>query len=275
LYHVGGARLIAGMEDVGSVGIGRRSSVASAEGPDSLPTDLAECYRQAKVARGGGFAYTTLVSDRLASSLVAVAIRFRVHPSLLTLGNLAFGVGGSLAVIVGAHQPSPSAAVCVGALLWQVAYLFDCADGQTARATGTATAAGARLDPLVDLAVQASIVVALVEVAQHWSHPPVAALAAFAVLWPVNLLTFMAGKASSGQVASLIRTRAKWAYSLRATRDYGLTMLVIGCWVALAPRTVIYPMLVLLGVNGTVLLGYIGTDAVRSVRAANSRAEAG
>jgi len=255
------ARLAAkGMTSSGSMASVKRDGRSAAE-----DSGVRACYWRAKLERGGGFVFSRLVNDRLGTVVAAVALRYRVHPSLLTLGSLVLGIGGSLLVLFGVAAPSPSPAVCVGVGLWQVAYIFDCADGQTARAASATTPAGARLDLLVDFAVQASITVALVRVAEHDSHFPLTLLVAYVALWPVSLLTFMAQKASGGEATSLLSTSSRWTEAARLARDYGLTILVLGVWAAASPATVFVPMCAVLAVNAIVLFGYIGSDALQSL----------
>src|SRR6185437_15179327 len=67
---------------------------------------------------------------------------------------------GSVAVLVG-HSPDRTALLIAGVVLWQTAYIFDCADGQLARATGKTSAYGASVDIFVDAAVRISVIVAV------------------------------------------------------------------------------------------------------------------
>lgn len=228
---------------------------------------LGASYRAASRARSGGFLYSTVVSDRLGSCVAAVALRLDVHPSVLTLVNLVLGIAGSTAVVVGAGRTGPNWLVCLGVALWQVAYVFDCADGQVARASGKTTPSGARFDPLVDLAVQCSVIAALTAVVEHWSHTSTALLAVFAGTWSINLITFLAKKASSGSGgASSLLHSSSWVVDVaKLPRDYGFLVLVLGVWAAASPTTLVVPVLAVLVVNVTVLASHIAVDGVTSM----------
>ena len=95
------------------------------------------------VNRGGGL-YSAAVSQRLGALLALMAFRLGLPPASLSLLNVLFGLSGSVLCIFSG---------VFGLVGWQLAYAFDCADGQLARATGRASPAGARLDVLCDLAV--------------------------------------------------------------------------------------------------------------------------
>src|SRR5690606_1369410 len=103
---------------------------------------------------------------------------------------------------------------------WQLAYAFDCADGQLARVTNRTSAAGGRLDVLCDVATQISVVAALAAVAAAQASPPPGWLsAAFAGTWMVNLVT---SALASGQAnASLIPSRGGAVRLIKLVRDYG------------------------------------------------------
>lgn len=224
------------------------------------------CYRSVRPHRDGGFAFTALVDDRVATAVAAWAMGRGIHPSLLTLGNAALGIGGSVAVFVAAGDGPFSAVVLAGVVLWQTAYVLDCADGQLARAAGRTSAAGARLDATADLTVQASVLVAVSEVVLRWSHPPAALLVAFAGTWSVNLFTFVLAKLTGYEGTSLIRSTSLPATIAKLTRDYGAQIALIGVWVLCAPRTVVVPVVGLTAVNSCLLLAYLARDARASIR---------
>jgi phosphatidylglycerophosphate synthase len=183
--------------------------------------------------------------------------------------NLAMGLCGSVIVAI-AGGGRGRFWVWVGVILWQVAYVFDCADGQVARATGKATPSGARLDVLVDVAVQSAMIAAVAEVSIRWSRAPVMLIAGFAATWCVNFVLFLAGK-SDGAQGGLVRSRVTGVEMLRVLRDYGLVVLCLGSWVAIAPASVWIVLCCIVGVNTAVLGLYIVTDAVRSLRTVGRR----
>src|SRR6266545_4507415 len=114
----------------------------------------------------------------LAARISVIAHRLGLTPTALTVGNLVLGVVASVGV---AFLAAPVASgrvsawlVGVGAwLLWQLAYIFDCADGQLARVTSVASPAGGRFDIFCDIAVQIALVSAVSTVAvAAWPATP-------------------------------------------------------------------------------------------------------
>lgn len=224
------------------------------------------CYRTVRPHREGGFAFTALIDDRVATTVAAWAMGRRIHPSVLTLGNATLGIGGSVAVFVAAGDGPFSAAVLAGVVLWQAAYVLDCADGQLARAAGRTSAAGARLDATADLAVQAGMLVAVSQVVLRWSHPPVALLIAFAATWCVNLFAFVLAKLTGYEGASLVHSTSRPATIAKLTRDYGAQIALLGAWAVCSPRTLVGPVAGLTAVNAALLLVYLARDAGASIR---------
>ena len=101
----------------------------------SLPRDdssFKERYRRINDSRGGGFLYSRVVSEHGGMIIAAISEPLGVHPTVLTFANLVFGVTGSLVVTLGAGARAISVTGFVGLVLWQLAYCFDCADGQLA-----------------------------------------------------------------------------------------------------------------------------------------------
>ena len=146
------------------------------------------------VNRGGGL-FSEAVSQRIGARIAVGAHKRALSPTVLTIANLGLGCLVSFVVIATA---GPIAAGDVWAwpiglvalIGWQLAYAFDCSDGQLARVTGQTSAAGARLDVLCDVAVQISLVAALAATAKaQVSDTPAWLLAAFAGTWMVNLVT--------------------------------------------------------------------------------------
>jgi len=89
---------------------------------------------------------TRWISQRAGALLAAGAFRFHISANALTLSGLVCIILGCVFYV---HANSVPAWVCAG-LLWQLAFSFDCADGQLARATRTTSAYGAWLDLACD-----------------------------------------------------------------------------------------------------------------------------
>jgi phosphatidylglycerophosphate synthase len=229
---------------------------------------LAASYRQARAHRGEGDLFTRLVNDRLGWSVAAVGIRLGIHPTVITLVDLALALLASLVVITHAEQAHGWwAPGLIGFIGWQLAYVLDCADGQVARATGKKSEFGARVDILVDFAVQSSMICSLVGVITHVSHPSMVLLGLFAVTWPVNLFTWALTRADENVEHSLIRAKSAAISVVKLARDYGFVLLVLSGWLVAAPQSLIIPVVAVTFVNVAFLAASITREAWLSIRA--------
>ena len=212
------------------------------------------------VNRGGGL-YSEAVSQPLGSAIAYGAGRMGLSPSALTLVNLVLGVATSVSVVVLAPRMAtgavPAWAVGLAALVaWQVAYALDCADGQLARATGQASAAGARLDVLCDVAAHIALVSALVSVTYAYRPGTPAWLgAAFAGTWMVNLVTSV--MQSGPNAASMVPSRTPAVRVVKLVRDPGAVFLVVGVVIAAVPQWTVVMVWAFTALNGAFLLASI------------------
>ena len=101
--------------------------------------------------------WSRLVFERVGGLIAYACARLGVRPNAVTPVGGACGVAG--AVLLGAAT-TPRGALA-GGLLLALAYCLDCADGQLARATGSATAAGGWLDVTVDAVVTSFVAVSV------------------------------------------------------------------------------------------------------------------
>ncbi|MEV3937361.1 CDP-alcohol phosphatidyltransferase family protein [Glycomyces sp. NPDC049804] len=232
----------------------------SEQRPSHRPADFLAAHR------GGGLA--TLLDQRGAAYFAYAAWRMGLKPTHLSFVNLILGIGtsaGVIAYIPAARDGAPWWPVAIAALvIWQVAYMLDCADGQLARVTGTGSDAGARVDILCDIAIQASVVSVVVAVTSAYTPElPAWCGAAFAALWMTNLVTAVMAKEDDG--VSMVKSTNIVVRLIKLVRDYGFIIVVI----ALA---LIWPELmavVLLGfgaVNALFLLASIASNARASLR---------
>jgi phosphatidylglycerophosphate synthase len=236
----------------------------------SLPRDdssFKERYRRINDSRGGGFLYSRVVSERGGMIIAAISEPLGVHPTVLTFANLVFGVTGSLVVTLGAGARAISVTGFVGLVLWQLAYCFDCADGQLARATGKTTPGGAVLDPLIDEVVQTSVLVALISVIVHFSHPPIWVVVVIVAAWWINFFIFLLKTNDESAVPSLLPSLSFAIQSVKLIRDYGFLALVLGAWVTFVPKTLIYPVVAITAINVLLSGGTMVKAAQMSFRA--------
>lgn len=217
--------------------------------------------------RGGGL-FSEALSQRLGARIALAAYRLDATPTALTLINLVLGLAVSAAVVAlapaVARGDAPAWVVGLVALVgWQLAYAFDCADGQLARVTGRTSAAGARLDVLCDVAAQIALVTALAAtvVAQR-PATPAWLVAAFAGTWMVNLVTSVLQ--SGPQAASMVPSRSLPVRVVKLVRDYGAVVALAGLVLAVAPQWTIWLIVAFTVVNGGFLLASIAFAARRS-----------
>ncbi|HEY2950402.1 MAG TPA: CDP-alcohol phosphatidyltransferase family protein [Micromonosporaceae bacterium] len=237
-------------------------SVTSAT--DAPRRSVAEFYA---TNRGGGL-FSEALSQRLGARIALAAYRLDATPTALTLINLVLGLAVSAAVVAlapaVARGDAPAWVVGLVALVgWQLAYAFDCADGQLARVTGRTSAAGARLDVLCDVAAQIALVTALAAtvVAQR-PATPAWLVAAFAGTWMVNLVTSVLQ--SGPQAASMVPSRSLPVRVVKLVRDYGAVVALAGLVLAVAPQWTIWLIVAFTVVNGGFLLASIAFAARRS-----------
>ena len=191
------------------------------------------------VNRGGGL-YSEAVSQRLGALIASLGHRLGLSPAAISVGNVLIGLSASvLSGVIGWGSFA-----LVG---WQLAYAFDCADGQLARVTGRASPAGARLDVLCDLVVQISVVTAI---SAFCPSAPGWVLALFAGTWLVNLVTSVL---QSTYPLSLVPSAALPVRLVKLTRDYGFVILVAGLTLTLRPQWTFGLVLALTVLNGTFL----------------------
>ena len=236
----------------------------------AVPPTVAECYSAATQARSSGSFYSRTVSNRLGSVVGAVGMRLGIHPTYLTLVNLVLGIGGSVAVMAGRSPDRTAPLLVAGVVLWQVAYIFDCADGQVARATGKTSSYGEFVDVFVDVAVQISVVAAVSSVMLSRHEIPALLVVLFVSAWSSNLnfvnnflgrLHNQASHSLIGEYSGLV------SVMVETLRDYGFVIFVLGAWLLASPSTLFIPMMVVTANNLVLLAGYIARAAYRSIRA--------
>jgi phosphatidylglycerophosphate synthase len=211
-------------------------------------------YRLLLGANRGGGLYSEAVSQRLGAVCALVGHRLGLSPSALSVGNVLCGVTASVLVLVTGWG-------AFGLVGWQLAYAFDCADGQLARVSGRASPAGARLDVLCDLAVQVCLVAAVASFLS--SGTPLFVPALFAGTWLVNLFTSVLQSLSAG--ASLLPGRSLPVRVVKLARDYGFVVLLVGVVITIRPQWTLAMIVALTALNATFLLASL-VSALSPVR---------
>jgi phosphatidylglycerophosphate synthase len=230
---------------------------------DAAPT-AADFYA---TNRGGGL-FSEAVSQHIGAHIAAVGNRLGATPTALTLVNFALGLSVSVTAVAlagpAARGDVPAWLVgLVAGLGWQLAYAFDCADGQLARVTGRTSAFGARLDILCDVAAQIALVTVLAATAAA-QHPstPVWLLATFAGTWMVNLVA--SALQSGPQAASMVPSRSLPVRLVKLVRDYGAVIALAGLVLVVAPQWTVWLIVAFTIVNGGFLLASIAYSARKS-----------
>lgn len=246
----------------------------------AAPPTLAQCYRAALQARHPGYLYTRTVSGKLGTVVAAVGIRLGVHPTYLSLMNLVLGIGGSAAIMAGYSADQTTPLVIAGVVLWQVAYIFDCADGKLARATSKTSAYGKSVDVFSDLAVQISVVVALSKVILSANNvilsnsKTLGVLAVlFASLWYLNFVTVLLARGEDQVNHSLIAKGRAFVSAAKLLRDYGFVILLLGTWLLVSPSTLIIPIMAVTATNLLLLVAYTAKSAALSIRVTRESSE--
>jgi phosphatidylglycerophosphate synthase len=237
----------------------------------SIPTErrvrsLRQLYHRASAYRGGGDLFTRRVNDPLGSWVAAVALRFGVHPTVITLTDLGLALTASAFVITRADSmQSLWLPGLVALVVWQLSFILDCADGQVARAAGKTSSFGARVDALVDFSVHATVICTLLTVAVQRTNLPVPVLLGCAILWPLGLLVYALARSDGNEGHSFVARDNRVFTAVKLIRDTGFILLVTGLWLSLHPQSIIIPVAVISAYNACFLVASIGREAYLSL----------
>jgi phosphatidylglycerophosphate synthase len=217
------------------------------------------------VNRGGGL-FSEALSQRIGARIAYAAHRRHLVPTVLTVVNLGLGCLVSF-VVVAAAGPIADGRIWawpIGLLAlagWQLAYAFDCSDGQLARVTGQSSSAGGRLDVLCDVAVQISLVSAVAATAKaQVPDTPAWLLAAFAGTWMINLVTSV--MQHGDQAASMVTSRSLPVRLVKLVRDYGFVIFLAGLVLTVMPQWTIWFVALFTLVNA----GFLAASVVFTAR---------
>lgn len=242
--------------------------VNSGEPIDARSASLSELYRVARAHSRDGDLFTSRVSSPLGSWVAAAAIRFDIHPTIITVSDLGLALVASTFLITQAdHLQSGWIPGLVALILWQLSYVLDCADGQVARATSKTSSFGARVDLLVDFLVHAAVICALATILTQQVDLPVALLVACGILWPVNLFIGALAK-YDGNTGHSFTTRGGMVAIIKLVRDTGFILLVIGSWLLVHPQSIVFPVVAVCTINACFLIASIGREAYLSMHMA-------
>src|SRR5450432_552989 len=122
---------------------------------------VVDAYRRTRKPKD--ILWNRFVARPLAAVVIVPLARTGVTPNQITLATLAVFLAGTALM---AFRPGWGA-LCAGAVILEISYILDCADGQLARLKGTSSPVGAHLDFLMD-ELKAFALVAAVAVRLWW-----------------------------------------------------------------------------------------------------------
>lgn len=140
----------------------------------------------------------------LASQIVALLVHTSITPNQVTIFAGILGVASAIAVAAGGHQ---SSWLLVGAALLFLSVIFDCSDGQLARAKKISSTTGAIVDGVSDYIVGTSVAIGATYFLVAYYHNP--------WYWLLGL----AGLVSTA-VQSALFDHTKTAYAVRVGSGY-------------------------------------------------------
>lgn len=218
----------------------------------------------AEVTVSAGQVFSDRVSVPIGWVVARLAIRRDVHPSVLTMVGLVFAI--SSAVALAAHeQRGLQIAAIVG---FQLAYVFDCADGLVARATKKMSRAGGELDVLVDLAGQWCLVTAVSVIALDVGGARAWLVGAFAVGWTVSIVTTLLARLRLDTWESgTLGPASPLVWLTRQVRDHPTVVLVLTVAAVFSPaRGLTWVLAGLVVLNGGIVAVHIAARFRKSVR---------
>lgn len=228
-------------------------------------------YSDFLAANRGGNLFTQHINQRIGAVFAVLAHRIGWAPTILTLINLVFSLGSAALVI--AVIPAAKAGnlpwwpiAILAAVGWQIAYSLDCSDGQLARATGTGSSAGARVDVLCDVVSQTAFVAAVVAVAAAYTPQlPVWFIGGFCALWMVNLVTSVLQTGESS--GSIVSSKKLVVEVVKMIRDSGVIVLLMPIVLMVQAQWMVWFMALFALTNTLFLAASIATTARNALRA--------
>jgi phosphatidylglycerophosphate synthase len=223
-------------------------------------------YARAKAASGAGGVVTIYISNVIGAAIAATGMRLGLHPSLLSLTNLLAAATGSVPVIwMSSTAYSWWWPGWLALIFWPLAYAFDCADGQIARATGKQGEFGARVDVLADYGAQALVVVAVAAVGNASQTAPMALIAVICSFWCFGTFAAALRRSDSIEGHSLLGN-TPLARIMHSILDTGLINLALGAWILISPSTIIIPASAITLLNLAYFVGSLARETHLSLK---------
>jgi phosphatidylglycerophosphate synthase len=198
----------------------------------------------------GGFAWTWHISQIIGTVVARWAERHGLTPNQLSVANVVLAWAGAAVAMFAA--PSVAVAAIAVVVLWQLAYAFDCADGQLARSTSIRNPNGALVDVLCDFFAQLAVLTAVAE--RIDDHRPIALYVALGfAAWFGPFL--YASVSDARQFHLIAAARGAVAHAVLGLQDYGLHVFLLGIALFLSERILVttFGLIVALNVIATAL----------------------
>lgn len=207
------------------------------------------------------------LNRKLSPIFTKLFLRLKLSPNAITILATLIGLAGAASFGMGTYE-----AGLLGALLFQLAAVIDCCDGEVARLTFTESPLGAKLDLALDnvvhMAVFAGIAYGAYETqaanGEGWLYLALGAVAVVSNALAFWLVTRLTAKPSGAIPESTARARWK-EFILKniATRDFSMIVLLF----AVVGRL---DWFLLLAVIGSAFFGLVLTWLVFSTRSARA-----
>lgn len=178
------------------------------------------------------------VNRRVSRPLSRMFMRLGFSPNTITLLSMVLGLMGAACFAMGSYRSG-----ILGALLFQLAVILDCCDGEVARLTCAESRLGQELDLVSDNIVHMAVFAGIAWGAYTYEHSSVLAgylplfLGTVAVgstgfsLWCVNRLKSLRANPSYWRrLKQVYRTRFDFILDRVANRDFSIVVLAFACF---------------------------------------------
>lgn len=175
------------------------------------------------------------VNRKISRPLSRLFIRLGCSPNVITLLSMIIGLGGAACFAIGSY-----AGGIAGALLFQLAVILDCCDGEVARLTFAESPLGQALDLVSDNIVHVAVFAGIAWGA-YQANPVssgylplllggIAVLSTGVSLWCVNRVKFLKGNTVRWRrMRQAVRTRFDFILRHVANRDFSIVVLTCAC----------------------------------------------
>ncbi len=175
------------------------------------------------------------VNRKVSRPLSRLFMQLRCSPNVITLLSMIIGLGGAACFAIGSY-----AGGIAGALLFQLAVILDCCDGEVARLTFAESPLGQALDLVSDNIVHVAVFVGIAwgtyaQSPVHAGSLPLilgmmAVISTGFALWCVNRLQSLKANALSWRrLRQVYRTRLDFILERVTNRDFSIVVLICAC----------------------------------------------